>query len=88
MMTDPIADMLTRLRNANIAQHERVDIPCSRLKVEIAKLLKREGFIVDYQVVREGPQGILRVEAWCLEGNKSRRGDRIPRTSSLHPSAP
>lgn len=69
MMTDPIADMLTRIRNANIAQHERVDIPCSRLKVEIAKLLKREGFVADYQVVREGPQGRLRITLKYTHGN-------------------
>jgi small subunit ribosomal protein S8 len=69
MMTDPIADMLTRLRNANLAQHERVDVPRSRLKVEIAKLLKREGFITDYQVLRQGPQGTLRIVLKYTPGN-------------------
>src|SRR5574344_313779 len=49
-MTDPIADMLTRIRNANMVSHETVEIPASKLKVELAKLLKNEGFIVDYKI--------------------------------------
>jgi small subunit ribosomal protein S8 len=60
-MTDPIADMLTRIRNANQAQLERVDIPASRLKVELAKILKAEGFIRGYKLVDDSKQGILRV---------------------------
>jgi small subunit ribosomal protein S8 len=52
-MTDPIADMLTRLRNAVLAKHSRVDVPVSRLKVEIAKILEDEGFIQGYRVVDE-----------------------------------
>lgn len=50
MNTDPIADMLTRIRNANMVSHETVEVPTSKLKVELAKLLKNEGFIVDYKV--------------------------------------
>jgi small subunit ribosomal protein S8 len=50
MMTDPIADMLTRIRNANALRHESVKMPSSKMKVEIAKILKEEGFIVDYRV--------------------------------------
>ena len=50
MNTDPIADMLTRIRNANMVSHETVEIPSSKLKVELAKLLKSEGFISDYNV--------------------------------------
>ena len=50
MMTDPIADMLTRIRNANQLKHESVKMPSSKMKVEIAKILKDEGFIVDYKV--------------------------------------
>ena len=50
MYTDPIADMLTRIRNANIVSHEEVEMPSSKLKVELAKLLKNEGFIVDYKI--------------------------------------
>ncbi len=51
MLTDPIADMLTRIRNANKAMHEHAEMPTSRLKVEIARLLKEEGYIRDFQVV-------------------------------------
>ena len=50
MLTDPIADMLTRIRNANRAMHERAEMPASRLKAEIARILKEEGYIVDYRV--------------------------------------
>lgn len=50
MMSDPIADMLTRIRNANALKHENVKLPSSKMKVEIAKILKEEGFIVDYKV--------------------------------------
>lgn len=50
-MTDPIADMLTRIRNANISNKEQVDIPASRMKERIAKILKKEGFIKDYRIV-------------------------------------
>lgn len=60
-MTDPIADMLTRIRNANQALLERVDIPASRFKVEIAKVLKAEGFIRTYRMLDDNKQGILRV---------------------------
>ena len=61
MLTDPIADMLTRLRNANTAGHEKVDIPSSRLKVEIARILKKEGFVTGYKVIDQDVQDILRV---------------------------
>lgn len=62
VITDSIADMLTRLRNANIARHDHVMIPVSRFKVEIAKILKTEGFIGDYQVVERQPQSQLRLQ--------------------------
>jgi small subunit ribosomal protein S8 len=55
MITDPVGDMLTRIRNAILARHERADIPLSRLKREIAEILKSEGFIQDYQVSEEMP---------------------------------
>ena len=61
VVTDPIADMLTRIRNANTANHENVDIPASRMKRAIAEILKEEGFIRSYEMVSEGPQGTLRV---------------------------
>jgi len=61
VVTDPIADLLTRIRNANTASHETVDIPASRMKRAIVEILKSEGFINDYQMVPEGPQRTLRV---------------------------
>lgn len=54
MNTDPIADMLTRIRNANLVSHETVEMPSSKLKVELAKLLKEEGYIIDYSTKQEG----------------------------------
>lgn len=57
MNTDPIADMLTRIRNANMVSHETVEIPTSKLKVELAKLLKSEGYITDYAVDNSGKFG-------------------------------
>ncbi|MBV8423680.1 MAG: 30S ribosomal protein S8 [Candidatus Eremiobacteraeota bacterium] len=61
VVTDPIADLLTRIRNANTANHETVDVPASRLKRSILEILKSEGFISDYASRTEGPQGTLRV---------------------------
>ncbi len=60
-MTDPIADMLTRIRNANMAKLQKVDIPSSNLKVSIANVLRAEGFIKNYKVIADQKQGILRV---------------------------
>jgi len=60
-VTDPIADMLTRIRNANAAGHEEVTVPASRIKTEIVRILKEEGFIADYRVVPDGRQGILHI---------------------------
>lgn len=61
MMTDPIADMLTRIRNANMIRAEKVDIPASKLKLEITKVLKEKGFIKGYKFFKDKKQGILRV---------------------------
>jgi small subunit ribosomal protein S8 len=61
VITDPIADMLTRIRNANTANHVTVDIPASKMKKAIAEILKEEGFIRSYEVVPEGPQNTLRI---------------------------
>ena len=58
-MTDPIADMLTRIRNANRMRHEKVEIPASRTKTDILTVLKQEGFIIDFQLVKSGVQGRL-----------------------------
>ena len=60
-MSDPIADMLTRIRNAGKAKFNRVDIPGSRLKTEIAKILMEEGYIRNYKFIKDKKQGILRV---------------------------
>lgn len=61
VITDPVADMLTRIRNANTANHETVDVPASKVKKAIAAILKEEGFIRNYEVLGEGPQGTLRI---------------------------
>jgi len=60
-MTDPIADMLTRLRNATMVRHDRTDVPASKMKLEIAKILKQEGYIRTFKVLEEGAQGVLRI---------------------------
>jgi small subunit ribosomal protein S8 len=61
MMTDPIADMLTRIRNAALIRAEKVDVPASRMKLEFAKILKEEGFIRAYKILKDKRQGILRL---------------------------
>jgi small subunit ribosomal protein S8 len=60
-MSDPIADMLTRIRNAGKAKFNSVDVPGSKLKIEIAKLLKNEGYIKNFKFIKDGKQGILRI---------------------------
>ena len=60
-MTDPIADFLTRIRNANMAKHESLEVPASKIKRSIAEILKNEGFIRDYEFVEDNKQGIIRV---------------------------
>lgn len=61
VMTDPIADFLTRIRNANMVMHEKVEIPASKTKLAIAEILKNEGFIKDYEQIDDGKQGVIRV---------------------------
>ena len=61
MMTDPIADMLTRIRNGNNAKHESVDIPASNIKKQLAQILLDEGFIKGFDVIDDGKQGIIRI---------------------------
>ncbi|HSQ33406.1 MAG TPA: 30S ribosomal protein S8 [Peptostreptococcaceae bacterium] len=61
-MTDPIADMLTRIRNANVVKHETVDVPASNIKKELARILLEEGFVRGYDVIEDGKQGIIRVQ--------------------------
>jgi small subunit ribosomal protein S8 len=61
-ITDPVADMLTRIRNANTANHKTVDMPASRTKQAIAQILQDEGFIESYERIAEGPQGTIRIQ--------------------------
>jgi small subunit ribosomal protein S8 len=61
MITDPISDMFVRIRNANVKLHEKVDIPSSKMKMEIARILKEEGYITSYKNMDDKKQGILRV---------------------------
>ena len=61
MITDPIADMLTRIRNAVLARHDSVLVPSSKMKLAIAKILKEEGFIIDYEVLKGRPQRVLKI---------------------------
>jgi small subunit ribosomal protein S8 len=61
VMTDPIADMLTRIRNANAVRHEKLELPASNIKKEIANILKREGFIRDAEFIDDNKQGIIRI---------------------------
>ena len=67
-MTDPIADMLTRIRNACMAGKDKVEIPSSKVKAEIARILKEEGFIAGYKVLKDGRQGILKITLRYHEG--------------------
>ncbi|MBU5668895.1 30S ribosomal protein S8 [Peptoniphilus sp. MSJ-1] len=70
MMTDPIADMLSRIRNANSARHTSVDIPCSNIKKEIAKILLEEGYIKGYDVLEDDKQGMIKVDLKYAESGE------------------
>ncbi|GEL78054.1 30S ribosomal protein S8 [Tenuibacillus multivorans] len=61
MMSDPIADMLTRIRNANMVRHDQLEVPASKLKRDIVEILKREGYIRDYEYIEDNKQGVLRL---------------------------
>ena len=69
-ITDPVADMLTRIRNANSAKHDTVDVPASNLKKAIAKILLDEGYIKSYEVVEDGTQGVIRIQLKYLAGKE------------------
>lgn len=86
MMTDPIADMLTRVRNACRARKRTVDVPSSRFKVAIAEALLRDRFIKDYRVVEDGKQGILRIQLkYTRSGESVIRGiTRVSRPGLRH----
>ncbi len=95
MMSDPVADLLTRIRNASRAEHEKVDIPASKLKVRITDLLKEEGFIKNYRLIEDDKQGTLRVYLKYGAGNEkmisglvrvSRPGRRVYVTKDKIPS--
>jgi len=68
--TDTIADMLTRIRNALRARHPKVDVPASRLKTEIARVLKEEGYILNYKVAEEGPRKTIKIYLKYQENNQ------------------
>jgi small subunit ribosomal protein S8 len=70
MITDPIADMLTRIRNANMAKLEKVDVPSSKIKIEITKILKEKGFIKSFKVLRDKKQGVIRITLKYLESSE------------------
>ncbi len=70
MMTDPIADMLTRIRNANMAKLEKFDVPSSKLKLEITKILKEKGFIKGYKMLKDKKQGIIRISLKYFQGDE------------------
>ena len=69
-ITDPIADMLTRIRNAGVAKHETVDVPASKMKKAIAEILLNEGYIKSFQIIDDGIQGIIRISLKYLPGKE------------------
>ena len=69
-ITDPIADMLTRIRNAGTAKHETVDVPASKMKISIAQILLDEGYIKGFQIIDDGTQGIIRITLKYLPGKQ------------------
>lgn len=70
MRSDPIADLLTRIRNASRAEHEKVDVPASKIKARVAEILKDEGFIKNYRVLEDNKQGTLRIYLKYGPGNE------------------
>ena len=93
-MTDPIADMLTRIRNGITSHHDRVELPASKLKVEVARILKKEGFIRNFAVKEEQPQSVLRIDLKYSENGEpvihgieriSRPGRRVYRNKQEIP---
>lgn len=70
MTTDPIAEMLTRIKNANMARHERVDVSASKLKLEITKILKDKGFIKAYKILKDNKQNVIRITIRYVNGNE------------------
>ena len=84
MITDPISDMFARVRNANAKLHEKVDVPSSKLKIEIAKILKDEGYIANYKNIEDHKQGVLRIYLkYTQEGKQVLQGIKRVSKSSL-----
>lgn len=71
MMTDPVADMLTRIRNAISARHDRVQVPASNTKREIARILREEGYVKSFEPVEDGPQGSIDIELKYVDEEES-----------------
>jgi len=94
-MTDPVSDLLTRIRNASDARHETVDVPSSKLKLEVTRILKEEGYISNYHLVEDNKQGIIRIQLRYASGKNpvissldrvSRPGCRVYADKSTIPS--
>jgi small subunit ribosomal protein S8 len=94
-MTDPVSDLLTRIRNASEARHETVDVPSSQLKLEITRILKEEGYVSNYSLVQDNKQGIIRIHLRYEAGKRpvitslervSRPGCRVYARKSRIPS--
>ena len=81
-ITDPIADLLTRIRNASSSKHETVDVPASNMKKAIVEILNDEGYIKDFQVIEDGKQGVIRITL-KYGPNKERVISGLKRVSSL-----
>ena len=73
-MTDPIADMLTRIRNANMVKHETLELPASNIKKQIAEILKQEGFINDVEYIEDNKQGIIKISLKYSTGERVIKG--------------
>lgn len=84
-MTDPIADMLTRIRNAGVAGHRKVDLPASRTKKAIAELLMKQGYIAEVKELDEGAQGVIRIQLKYFEIDGKQAGviEGIRRVSKI-----
>ena len=88
-ITDPIADMLTRLRNASAARHESVDVPASKMKKAIAEILLEEGYIKSFQIVEDGGQGMIKIALkYTAAGEKAITGIRRVSKPGLRVYAP
>jgi small subunit ribosomal protein S8 len=94
-MTDPVSDLLTRIRNASDARHDTVDVPSSKLKLEITRILKEEGYVANYHLVEDDKQGIIRIQLRYAAGKSpvissldriSRPGCRVYARKSEIPS--